>query len=53
VIEVFRDDYIHPKYDIPLNINVISSSAEFDTDGRVSTAVGEQPQNLQIVYNEL
>jgi len=52
VVQIFRDDYIHPKYDVPQNINVISSSASFDDDGRVSTPVGEKPNNLQIVYTK-
>jgi hypothetical protein len=52
IVEVFRDDYIHPKYDIPENINVVSVSAEFNEDGRTNSPAGIEPPVLQLLYTE-
>ena len=51
VTEVFRDDFIHPQYDIPQNVNIVYSSLPIG-DGTVKTPVGEEPPELYITYKE-
>ena len=49
VVEIFRDDYIYPQYDVPTNIDIIYSSLELDGN-TAKVLVGEEPPKLNLVY---
>jgi len=52
IVEVFKDDYIYPKFEVPVNIELLYSSNKIEDDSTVATPVGEEPANLHIVYKE-
>ena len=52
ITQVFDDDYIHPTYDVPSNIEVLYSSIPI-VDGVASVPVGEEPPTLALVYKEV
>ena len=52
IIEIFRDDYIYPKYNIPKGISLLYASLDMTDDNRVKIKVGEEPPTLHIVYKK-
>ena len=51
VTEVFRDDFMHPQYNIPQDVDIVYSSLPIDDDV-VKTPVGEEPPELYVTYRE-
>jgi len=52
IIEVFRNDYTNPQYELPQNIDLIYTSQDLDEDFRTNVPIGVKPDNLHIVYKE-
>jgi len=51
IIEIFKDDYIHPDYPIPENIDILYSSVTRNEDtGLFDVPVGEEPPTLHLTY---
>jgi hypothetical protein len=53
ICEVFRSDYIHPRYEVPENIEIIYSSQELNGDNTTNSKIGKEPENLRIVYKDI
>jgi len=51
IIEIFKDDYIHPDYPIPENIEILYSSVTRNEETKMfDVPVGEEPPTLHLTY---